>query len=232
MSWSESEIKELSPILDQLGNDLEPVEGGNNLILCSAAGQIPFWLAERMKQGHILGVERDRGLLKKAQRMAQEQHLLHLIEFRETEKTHLPLPDNSFDRLISEFVIFPTTTPTEIGQSEMARVLKPGGKILITDVIITRPIPAEIRRELNQIGLDYLCEGTTDDFRRWMQAAGLVDIAIRDLTPIVKRVWEHRRKQDPAPGHRTAYSLLLEDSPARLGAGLYYIYIKATKPAL
>jgi ubiquinone/menaquinone biosynthesis C-methylase UbiE len=91
MQWSESEIKELSPILEQLEDDLGPIDGKSLLVLCSAAGQIPFWLAERMIQGHILGIELNHELLKSAQRMAKKKQLLHLIEFRETEKTCLPL---------------------------------------------------------------------------------------------------------------------------------------------
>ena len=103
--------------------------------------------------------------------------------------------------------------------------------MVITDVIITKPISPEVRRELGRVGLDYLCEGTADDFRGWMAAAGLIDIEVKDLTPVVRRVWERRRKLDPVLEHRAGYSLLLEDSPARLGAGLYYIYVRGTKRA-
>jgi len=113
----------------------------------------------------------------------------------------------------------------------MARVLKPGGKIVITDVIVTKPVSPEERRELSTIGLDYLCEGTAGDFRRWMEQAGLVDIEVKDLTPIVKVVWERRRERDTVPDHRTAYSLLLEDSSAKWGEGIFYIYVRGTKPA-
>ncbi len=232
MKWTPSEIEDLLPILDQVQCDLEPIDGKDILVLCSASGEFPFWLAGRMTHGHILGVELNQDLLKAAQLSAKERHLSHLIEFRGTEKTRLPLQDGSFDGLVSEFIIFPTPTPTEIGQPEMARVLKPGGKMVITDVIITNPISPEVRKELNRIGLDYLCEGTADDFRGWMQAAGLIDIAIQDLTPMVKRVWEHRSRQDTAPDHRDAYSFLLEDSPARLGDSLHYIYVRGTKPSL
>ena len=77
--------------------------------------------------------------------------------------------------------------------------------------------------ELNGIGLSYICESTVDDYRGWMQDAGLTDVDVQDLIPVVNRVWEQRRRQDPEPAHRIGYSLLLEDSPARLGDGLYYI---------
>ena len=231
MQWSRSEIEGLAPILEQAQADLEPLNGKTILVLCSAAGEIPFWLAQRMTQGHILGVELDADLLETARRSAKERRLGPLVEFREAEKTRLPVPDHTFDGLLSEFIIFPTPVPTEIGQPEMARVLKPGGRIVITDVIITQPISPEAREELRMIGLDYLCVGTADDFRRWMHEAGLTDIVVKDLTPVVKPVWERRRKQDSAPDHRKGYALLLEDPAVRLGDGIFYVYVRGTKPA-
>ena len=126
-------------------------------------------------------------------------NLAKVVNFQKAEISRIPLPDESFDALVSEFIVFPTPAPTQIGQPEMARVLKPGGRMVITDVIVTQPVSPEIRQELNAIGLDYLCEGTTDDFRTWMLAAGLTGIEVLDLTPVVKAVWEQRRRQDPAP---------------------------------
>src|SRR3990172_5830145 len=229
MQWSQSEIEELSTILERIQADLEPLNGKSILVLCSAAGEIPLWLAQRMTQGNIMGVELNDDLLDAARRSASEKRLDHLLEFRKAEKTRLSLPEGMFDGLISEFVIFPTSMPTEIGQPEMARVLKTGGRMLITDVIVTRSISPEARQALNTIGLDYLCEGTADDFRSWMQEAGLTDIEVEDLTPMVKAVWEQRRMQDPESDHHTGYSLLLDDPAIRLGKGILYIYVRGTK---
>lgn len=229
--WSQSEIEKLSPILEQIRTDLEPLNGKNLLVLCSAAGDIVFWLAEQMTQGHILGIELNDNLLKRAELQAKEKGLGHLVEFRKAEKNRLLLPDNMFDGLISEFIIFPTPTPTEIGQPEMVRVLKPGARMVITDVIVTQVLSPEVRKEFNAIGLDYLCESTADDFRRWMEKAGLNDIVVKDLTPVVKAVWNERRKQDPVPEHHIGYAHLLDDSPYRLGKGIFYIYVRGTKPA-
>jgi len=230
MGWSQSEIESLSPILGQLQADLELLHEKSLLVLCSAAGQIAFWLAERMTGGHILGVELNEGLLQAARRSASEKRLRLPVEFRRADKTRLLFPDNTFDGLISEFIIFPTPTPTQIGQPEMARVLKPGGRLVITDVIVTTPVSPEARQAFQAIGLDYLCEGTADDFRRWMHAAGIADVVVKDLTPVVRAVWEQRRKHDPAPDHRVGYSLLLEDSPLALGEGIFYLYVRGTKP--
>jgi ubiquinone/menaquinone biosynthesis C-methylase UbiE len=230
MLWSPAEVEELSPILDQLRAGLEPVDGQDVLVLCSAGGEVPFRLATGMTHGHILGLELDRGLLESARLAAREKQLGHLVEFREAEKKRLPLPDRAFDALASEFIVFPTPTPTEIGQPEMARVLRPGGRMFITDVIITRPLTAAMRAELARIGLDYLCEGTPDDFRRWMGDAGLTGIEVGDLTPLVEPVWQGRFSRDPEADRRPGYALLLEGSPARLGDGLHYIYARGMKP--
>lgn len=90
MKWSPSEINNLSFILDQVQADLEPLNGKNSLVLCSAAGEIPFWLGERMAEGHILGVELNRQLLKAAQLFANKKQLSHLIEFHGTPKPSSP----------------------------------------------------------------------------------------------------------------------------------------------
>jgi hypothetical protein len=95
---------------------------------------------------------------------------------------------------------------------------------------VTKPIHPDLRAELEAIGLDYLCEGTQDDFRTWMGAAGLVGIDVVDVTPEVRTVWERRRAGDPLPEHRRGYAALLDDASFRLGEAIFYIYVRGAKP--
>lgn len=229
MEWSPAEIEELSPILRQLWMDLKPLEGKSVLVLCSAAGDVALWLGERMERGQVIGLELSEELLEAAKSSAEERGLHSTVEFRRAEKERIPLPDETLDALVSEFIVFPTPVPTEIGQPEMARVVKPGGKILLTDVIVTRPIPQELRAELQAVGLDYLCEGTQDDFRRWMKEAGLTDVEVIDFTDLLRRVWEKRRERDESTERRRGYSLLLGESGFRLGEAIFYIYVRGKK---
>lgn len=73
-----------------------------------------------------------------------------------------------------------------MGQPKMARVLKSAGMMMFTDVIVPKPTPQDVRAEIQAIGLNYLCEGTQDDFRRWMEEANLIDVEIVELTSIVR----------------------------------------------
>jgi SAM-dependent methyltransferase len=230
MKWSRSEIDHLLPILEQVSSDLAPVDGKQILVLCSGTGEVAFWLGEMMEQGKVTGVELDRESLDIARRTAHEMGLEGVVEFLPAEKQRIPLPDVIFDALVSEFIVYPTATPTEIGQPEMSRVLTPGGKMVLTDVIITRPLPREVRDALQAIGLDYLCEGTQDDFRRWITDAGLINVEVHDLTPIVRKVWESRRASDGTATHQSGYSYLLDDHPLGLGQAIFYIYVHGEKP--
>jgi ubiquinone/menaquinone biosynthesis C-methylase UbiE len=230
MKWSRSELDHLLPILEQVSSDLAPVDGKQILVLCSATGEVAFWLGEMIERGKVTGLELNRESLDIARRSAREMGLESVVEFQAAEKQLIPTPDSIFDALVSDFVVYPTSTPTEIGQPEMARVLAPGGKMILTDVILSKPLPQDVRDELQAIGLDYLCEGTQDDFQSWMTGAGLVNVQILDLTPSVRKVWEYRRAADRTTAHQLGYSYLLDDLHFGLGEAIFYIYMSGEKP--
>jgi ubiquinone/menaquinone biosynthesis C-methylase UbiE len=230
MKWNRNEIDRLSPILEQVSSDLSPVDGKKILVLCSAAGEVAFRLAEMMEIGKVIGLELDQESLEIARRATHEMGLEGMVEFSPAEKDHIPMPDATFDSLISEYIVYPTPSPTEIGQPEMVRVLAPGGRMILTDVITTTPLPPHIRKEFATIGLDYLCEATRDNFRSWMSAAGLINVEVFDVTPTVRGVWEYRRSVDLAVTHQSGYSYLLDNPKYSLGNALYYIYVRGDKP--
>jgi ubiquinone/menaquinone biosynthesis C-methylase UbiE len=232
MKWGRNEIDLLSPILEQVSSDLAPVDGKHILVLCSATGEVAFWLGEMMEQGKVTGVELDGEALEIARRSAHEMGLEAIVEFQPAEQHHIPAPDASFDALVSEFIVYPTTVPAEISQAEMARVLKPGGRLILTEVLLTSPLPAEVREELEIIGLDYLCEATLDDFHTWMVSAGLEKVELQDLTPSVRALWEDRREADRALSHQQGYSYLLDHPEYALGKAIFYISARAEKPKI
>ncbi len=76
---------------------------------------------------------------------------------------------------------------------------------------------------LKEVGLDYLCVATLDDLAAWTKEAGLIDVAVRDLTGTVRPVWARR----PASA---GTAILLGDGRWSLGHGLRYIEIRGRKP--
>ena len=231
MKWSRSEINQLLPILEQISFDLAPVDGKEILVLCSGTGEVVFWLGEMMEQGNVTGLELDPESLAQARRSLHEMGLEQVARFLPAEKDEISLPDSSFDALVSEFIVYPTVAPTKISQSKMARLLKPGGKLLLTDVIVTKPLPTAVCRELTAIGLDYLCDATPKDFRRWMAEAGLVNIQVQDITSTLRKVWQDRYASDYTSSHEVGYNYLLDDPQTRLGKSIFYIYVRGEKPA-
>jgi ubiquinone/menaquinone biosynthesis C-methylase UbiE len=229
MRWTLDEIRMLMPLLERLAMDIGPLENRDILVLCSAAGDLAFWLEQRMKTGKVKGLELDEELLGLAQEGAIRRGIERLVSFEKANEKRIPFPDESFDAVISEFVLFPTPKPTMIGQPEMARVLRHGGAMAFTDIIMTSPIPNAQLRDLKAIGLDYLCDATMDDFREWMTQAGLVDVKVFDQTPVVRKVWEERRVGS-LPELDTGYKVLLDDPELQLGRSLFYIYARGRKP--
>ena len=113
----------------------------------------------------------------------------------------------------------------------MARVLKAGGEMVLTDVILNKPIPEQVRAAYRRIGLDYLCDATADDFRSWMEQAGLTDVCVLDFTSRARKVWEQRRATDSLLDHRSGYAYLLDDIEYGLGEAVFYIYVRGSKSA-
>jgi SAM-dependent methyltransferase len=206
MHWSRTEIERLSPILEQLSADLAPVDGKQVLVLGSATGEVAFWLAEMMEQGKVIGLEPDPESLEISRHAAHEMGLENIVEFLPGEKQRIPLPAASTDVLVSEFIVYPSSAPTEISQVEMAR------------------------EAFQFIGLDNLFKATWADFRSGMESAGLVNLHYIDLTPTLRNLWENRRSADPATLHQAGYAYLLDDPEISLGHGVFYLYLSAEKP--
>lgn len=230
--WSEEDLGELEAILQRIEGALRPLRGKNILVLCCGAGQVALRLARKMAgSGQVVGLDLSDDLLETARRQAKAQGLEGVVQFQKAEKHRIPFPDGTFDALVSEFIVYPAPLITEIGQPEMARVLKPGGKMILTDVIVTKPLGEETRDALKTIGLDYLCEGTPEDFHGWMEDAGLVNIEALDFTPLLRKVWGGRRERYASPGRETGYFTLLEDPALQLGEAIFYIYVQGEKEA-
>lgn len=97
--------------------------------------------------GHVIGVDMTPAMLAKARHSAAEAGV-RTVEFREGYAEALPVPDGWADVVISNGVLnLMPDKPTAL--HEMARVLKPTGRLQIGDILVQKPVPEEAKRQIH-----------------------------------------------------------------------------------
>jgi SAM-dependent methyltransferase len=99
------------------------------------------------------------------------------VEFLKGEMENIPLPDNSVDVIISNCVINLSADKDRVLR-EAFRVLKPGGRLAISDIVVRGEAPAEVRRSV-ELWIGCLAGALEEnEYRAKLAAAGFTDIVI------------------------------------------------------
>ena len=119
-------------------------EGETVVDLGSGAGIDVFLAARRVgERGRVIGVDMTEDMVARGKHLALE-HGFGNVEFRQGDIEHLPVAADSVDVIISNCVI--NLTPDKLASfKEVHRVLKPGGRILIADLVTTDELPPDVR---------------------------------------------------------------------------------------
>jgi arsenite methyltransferase len=130
--------------------------------------------------GRVIGVDMTAEMLAKARRNVaayRERTGLDNVEFRLGEIEHLPLPDSSVDVVISNCVVNLSPDKPQVWR-EIARVLRPGGRVAVSDLALLRPLPAQVRAMVEALVGCVAGAVLVSDTERFARDAGLVDIRL------------------------------------------------------
>jgi SAM-dependent methyltransferase len=131
--------------------------------------------------GRAIGVDMTPEMLGNARRNIAGYHKetgLDNVEFRLGEIEHLPVADNSVDAIISNCVINLSPDKAQVWR-EMARVLKPGGRVAVSDMALLKPLPPEILKTVEALVGCIAGAALVSDTGRMAREAGLTDIVLK-----------------------------------------------------
>jgi len=145
--------------------------------LGSGAGFDCFLAARQVgNAGQVIGVDMTHEMLKKARDNAARIGACN-VEFRLGELEHLPIADNTADVVISNCVINLVPDKEQVFR-EAFRVLKPGGRLAVSDVINIAALPAELRADPALLCGCVAGAAPAERVEAWLSEAGFVDVRI------------------------------------------------------
>ncbi len=147
-------------------------------------------------KGLVIGVDMTPEMVAKARENARN-FVYDNVDFRLGEVEHLPVADATADVVISNCVINLSPDKPAV-YAEAFRVLKPGGRLAVSDVVATAELPQEWRDDMRLLSACISGAATLGEVRAMLEEAGFVDIDIRpkDESREFIQEWEPGKKLD------------------------------------
>ncbi|HEY6238550.1 MAG TPA: arsenite methyltransferase [Thermoplasmata archaeon] len=151
---------------------------GETVLDLGSGGGIDCFLAAHQvgPTGHVVGVDMTPEMVARSRKTAREGGYSN-VEFRLGEIEHLPVPDARVDVVLSNCVLNLSLDQDQVYR-EAFRVLRPGGRLLVSDMLATRPIPPEAREDPHRWSACSSGARTEEDVERALQSVGFSDIII------------------------------------------------------
>jgi SAM-dependent methyltransferase len=160
---------------------LASLKHGQTVLDLGSGGGIDCFMAAKKvgEAGHVIGVDMTAEMLEKA-RANQARLGFKNVEFRLGEIEHLPVADKTVDVIISNCVVNLSPDKPQVFR-EAFRVLKPGGKLALSDIVTDGPLPQEVKDSLSAWAGCVAGALDVKDYVADLEAAGFTNI---ELTPV------------------------------------------------
>lgn len=156
-------------------------EGETVVDLGSGAGFDCFLAANKVgKTGKVIGVDMTPQMIDTARENAYKGNYEN-VEFRLGEIENLPVADNTADLIISNCVINLSPDKDKVFQ-EAYRVLKPGGKLMVSDIVLKEELPEDIKNSIDAYVACVSGAILKDEYLKKIESAGFKDVEIKDST--------------------------------------------------
>ena len=153
---------------------------GETVVDLGSGGGLDVFLAARKvgPTGRAIGIDMTPAMIALARRNAEKAGLTN-VEFQEATIDRLPLPDASADCVISNCVINLAPDKDAVFK-EIARVLKPGGRLAVSDIALKRELPPELGDDLMAYVGCIAGAIMIEEYRRGLIGAGFAHFEIID----------------------------------------------------
>jgi len=154
------------------------VQPGETVVDLGSGGGIDCFLAatDVGPTGRVIGVDMTTAMVDKARKNAERIHIGN-VEFRLGEIERLPLADRSADVIVSNCVINLSPDKPAVFR-EAFRILRPGGRVAISDIVASSPLPEAIRNDRAALAGCIAGAPSIEELRASLAAAGFEDIRI------------------------------------------------------
>ncbi len=163
--------------------------GDSVLDLGSGAGLDCFLAARQVGEGgHVIGVDMTPDMIARAEANRARLGLAN-VEFRQGQIESLPVQDSSIDVILSNCVINLAPDKAAVFR-EAFRVLRPGGRIAVSDIVTQGSFSDELRADLSRWAECVTGAIEVGEYIRLMQSAGFVDVEVVEKAsaePIIRR---------------------------------------------
>lgn len=154
-----------------------PKRGETVLDLGSGAGVDVFLAAREVgPEGRAIGVDMTPAMIDRARANAAREGYTN-VEFRLGEIEHLPVPDASVDVIVSNCVVNLSPEKEQVFR-EAFRVLKPGGRMLLSDLVLEQPLPRETRESVEAYVGCIAGASLRGEYLQWIRDAGFQGVEV------------------------------------------------------